>query len=257
MNFSIVFDNIKLFLWTDGAVSTGLLLTLELLVVSLLVGLILAVPLALLRASTNPLLSRPVWLFTYVFRGTPLLVQMYIFYYGLSEITAVKDSWLWPFLREAYVCAWLAFSLNTAAYTCEIIAGALKTTAHGESEAASAFGMSRWSRMRYVLLPGAFRRALPVYCNEVIFTLHGTALASAITLFDLAGVSRAVSMRYAAPYEPYIAALVLYGLCTVIVLQLFRLAERRWLKHLRPRARTVERSAPDCSAVSIATPTPE
>ena len=235
MNFSIVFDNIRLFLWTNGTATTGLLLTIELLAVSVISGLLLALPLAVMRASRNRWLSEPVRLFTYVFRGTPLLVQMYVIYYGLAEVDLVRQSWLWVFLREAYICAWLAFGLNTAAYTCEIIAGALRTTAAGELEAAAAFGMSRWIRLRFVLLPGALRRALPAYSNEVIFTLHGTALASGVTLLDLAGTARAVSMRYAAPYEPYIAALVLYGLCTIVLLQMFRFAERRWLAHLRPR----------------------
>ena len=235
MNFGIVFDNIRLFLWTDGTATTGLLLTLQLLLLSVLSGLLLALPLAVMRASRKRWISGPVQFFTYVFRGTPLLVQMYVIYYGLAEVEFVRQSWLWVFLREAYVCAWVAFGLNTAAYTCEIIAGALRTTAAGELEAAAAFGMSGCVRLRFVLLPGALRRALPAYSNEVIFTLHGTALASAITLLDLAGTARAVSMRYAAPYEPYIAALVLYGLCTLALLQIFRFAERRWLVHLRPR----------------------
>ena len=236
MNFTIVLENIRLFLWTNGTTTTGLLLTLELLSISALSGVLLALPLAVMRASRSRWLSDPVRLFTYVFRGTPLLVQMYVIYYGLAEVDLIRESWLWVFLREAYICAWLAFSLNTAAYTCEIIAGSIRTTPVGELEAAAALGMSRWSQLRFVLLPGALRRALPAYSNEVIFTLHGTALASGITLLDLAGVARSVSMRYAAPYEPYIAALVLYGLSTFVLLQMFRFAERRWLAHVRPRS---------------------
>jgi arginine/ornithine transport system permease protein len=190
-----------------------------------------------LRASDKPWLSRPVWLFTYVFRGTPLLVQMYILYYGLAESEAVRASILWPFLKHASVCAWLAFGLNTAAYSCEIFAGALRATAPGEVEAATAFGMGPWTRMRRILLPGALRRSLPAYSNEVMFTLHGTALASTVTLMDLGGVARAVSMRHAAPFEPYVAALVGYALLTGLVLLVFRWAEGRWLLHLkRPKA---------------------
>lgn len=229
----LIWKNAPLFLWTDGSVATGLLLTLELLAASLGLGLLLAIPLAVARASNKPWLSAPVWLFTYVFRGTPLLVQIYVLYYGLAEVQAVRDSFAWPLLRHAFVCAWLALGLNTASYSCEIFAGALRTTAPGDIEAAVAFGMSPWSRMRRILLPGALRRSLPAYSNEVMFTLHGTALASTVTLLDLGGVARAISMRNAAPFEPYIAALVIYAVLTVALLQGFRLAERRWLGHVR------------------------
>ncbi|MFC3944025.1 amino acid ABC transporter permease [Pseudomonas gingeri NCPPB 3146 = LMG 5327] len=234
MNWSVVFDNLALFLWGDGIRTTGLLLTVELFITSLGLGLAMAIPLSLLRVSNNPLLRTPVWLFTYVFRGTPLLVQIYIIYFGLAEIGWIRSSWAWHFLREAYICAWLAISLNTAAYTIEILAGCIRKTFHGEIEAARAMGMGRWTQMRHIILPGAMRRAIPAYSNEVILTLHATALASSITLLDLAGVGRSISMRYASPYEAYIAALVLYAVFTTLVFLLFRLAEGKWLAYLRP-----------------------
>jgi arginine/ornithine transport system permease protein len=234
VNFDIVFDNLRLFLWADGDVSSGVWLTLQLLLISLIFGMMLALPLAVMRVSKG-WISLPVSLFTYVFRGTPLLVQMYVIYYGLSELDWIRESWLWTYLQNAYVCAWLAFGLNTAAYTCEIVAGAIKATPAGEVEAAIAIGMSKWGRLRYVILPSALRRAMPAYCNEVVFTLHGTALASGITLLDLAGVARSVSMQYAAPFEPYLVALTLYSLCTFAILRTFRSAERRFMAHLRPR----------------------
>ena len=248
MNFDIILENLRLFLWTDGDVTTGLWLTIQLLAISLLVGIAFALPLAVMRVSRSWWISTPVWFFTYIFRGTPLLVQMYVLYYGLADLDFIHDSWLWTYLQEAYICAWLAFGLNTAAYTCEIVAGAIKATPAGEIEAAVAIGMSKWTTLRSVILPSALRRAMPAYCNEVVFTLHGTALASGITLLDLAGVSRAVSMQYAAPFEPYIVALLLYGMCTFSVLRVFRIAERRFLKHLRPRTqqsrRRSQRNAP-------------
>nr|WP_236658421.1 ABC transporter permease subunit [Pseudomonas knackmussii] len=229
-------DNLGLFLFSDGTRTTGLLLTVELFLISLLFGLALAIPLSVLRASGNPWLRAPVWLFTYVLRGTPLLVQIYIIYFGLAEIAWVRGSWAWQYLREAYVCAWLALGLNTAAYTIEILAGCILKTFHGEIEAARAMGMTRWTQMVHIVLPGAMRRAIPAYSNEVVLTLHATALASSITLLDLAGVGRSISMRYASPYEAYIAALILYALFTSLVFILFRFAERRWLAYLRPRA---------------------
>lgn len=236
MNWQLVLDNLGLFLFSDGTRTTGLLLTVELFFISLLFGLTLAIPLSVLRASGNPWLRAPVWLFTYVLRGTPLLVQIYIIYFGLAEIAWIRGSWAWQYLREAYVCAWLALGLNTAAYTIEILAGCILKTFHGEIEAARAMGMTRWTQMVHIVLPGAMRRAIPAYSNEVVLTLHATALASSITLLDLAGVGRSISMRYASPYEAYIAALILYALFTSLVFILFRFAERRWLAYLRPRA---------------------
>ncbi|MGE8188689.1 ABC transporter permease [Pseudomonas sp. NPDC086278] len=236
MNWQIVLDNMALFLWGDGTRTTGLLLTLQLFVTSLGLGIVLAIPLSLLRVSSNPLLRTPVWLFTYVFRGTPLLVQIFIFYFGLAEVSWIRSSWAWTYLREAYICAWLAIGLNTAAYSIEILAGCIQKTVPGEIEAARAMGMSRWTQMRHIILPGAMRRAIPAYSNEVVLTLHCTALVSSITLLDLAGVSRAISMRYASPYEAYIAALVLYAIFTALLFLLFRLAEGKWLAYLRPRS---------------------
>ncbi|TDG03521.1 ABC transporter permease subunit [Paraburkholderia guartelaensis] len=235
MNFNIVLDNLRLFLWTDGEVTAGLWLTVQLLLISLAFALVLALPLAVMRISNSRWLSTPVWFFTYIFRGSPLLVQMYVIYYGLAEVEFIRESWLWSYLQEAYVCAWLAFGLNTAAYTCEIFAGALKATPPGEVEAAVAIGMSKWARLRYVIYPSALRRAMQAYCNEVVFTLHGTALASGITLLDLGGVARAISMQYAAPFEPYLFALVLYSLCTFAILRIFRTLEKRYMAHVRPR----------------------
>lgn len=236
MNWQLVLDNLQLFLFSDGVRTTGLLLTVQLFLVSLLVGLALAIPLSLLRASGNVWLRAPVWLFTYVMRGTPLLVQIYIVYFGLAEVSWIRNGWAWQYLREAYVCAWLALALNTAAYTIEILAGCILKTFHGEIEAARAMGMTRWAQMVHIVLPGAMRRAIPAYSNEVILTLHATALASSITLLDLAGVSRSISMRYASPYEAYIAALLLYAAFTSLIFLLFRFAEHRWLAYLRPRA---------------------
>ncbi len=229
MDFSIIIDNLDQYL-------QGMLVTVELVVLALALGLSIAVPFALFRVSGNKLLSGPVWLFVYVFRGTPLLVQMYIIYYGLGQFEAIQSSFLWPYLKEAYVCALIAFTLNTAAYTTEILRGAIEATAFGEVEAAKACGMSRALMLRRILLPSAFRRALPAYSNEVIFMLHGSAIASVITILDITGVARVINSRFYSPYEAFLTAAALYMVLTFIIVWLFKIWEKRWFAHLRPRS---------------------
>jgi len=228
MDFSIITENI-------GFYFEGLLVTIELVGLALFFGLLIAVPMALMHVSKNPLIWGPVWLFVYIFRGTPLLVQMYIIYYGFGQFEAVQQSFLWPVLKEAYVCALIAFTLNTAAYTTEILRGAILATAFGEVEAAKACGMSRALMLRRILLPSAFRRALPAYSNEVIFMLHGSAIASVITILDLTGVARVINSRFYSPYEAFITAAAFYMALTFVIVGLFKLWERRWFAHLKPR----------------------
>src|SRR3546814_6024871 len=166
MDFSPFFETLHLFF--EGSINTATLVS-----GALITGLALAVPLAIFRMSDNPLLNGPVWAFTYFFRGTPLLVQMFLIYYGLGQWQFMIDlSREWTFLRDAYWYALLAFTLNTCAYTTEIIRGAIDGTPYGEIEAARACGMSKLQTYRRVTLPSAFRRALPAYSNEVIFMLH-------------------------------------------------------------------------------------
>lgn len=214
---------------------SGTLVTVELLAASLAAGLACAIPFAVLRNSTSVWISRPVWLFTYVIRGTPLLVQLFLIYYGLAQFEAVRASALWPLLSQAWFCAALAFAINTCAYTTEIVAGAIAATSAGEIEAARALGMSRPKLYRRIVLPSALRRSLPAYSNEVIMMLHGTSLASIVTLLDLTGAAREMNSRYYLPFEAFITAAVFYLALTFVLVSLFHLAERRWLAHLRPR----------------------
>ena len=211
------------------------LVTLKLLVVALLAGLVVAIPLAVMRASANAWLSRPVWLFTYVFRGTPLLVQLFVIYYGFAQFAWMRESVLWPLFSSAWFCSMFAFALNTCAYTTEIVAGAITATNHGEVEAAKAMGMSPFTMYRRILLPSALRRSLPAYSNEAIMMLHGTSLASIVTLMDLTGAAREVNSRYYLPFEAFITAAGFYLALTFILVALFHLAERRWLVHLAAR----------------------
>jgi arginine/ornithine transport system permease protein len=213
----------------------GLLITLKLLAISLLFGLLAAVPLGLMRVSKKPLVNMSAWLYTYVIRGTPMLVQLFLIYYGLAQFQAVRDSIFWPWLSSATFCACLAFAINTSAYTAEIIAGSLKATPAGEIEAARAMGMSKAKMYRRILLPSALRRALPQYSNEVIMMLQTTSLASIVTLMDITGAAREVNAKYYLPFEAYISAGVFYLCLTFILVRLFKRAERRWLGYLAPR----------------------
>lgn len=229
MDFSPILENYTLYL-------DGLVITVELVFMALLFGLCMAVPLAVLRTSSNPLVSGPIWAFTYFFRGTPLLVQMFMIYYGLGQLQFMIDlSQQWTFLRDAYWYALFAFTLNTCAYTTEIIRGAIDGTPYGEIEAARACGMSKFQTYRRVILPSAFRRALPAYSNEVIFMLHGSAIASVITIVDITGAARIVNSRYFSPYEAFVSAAILYLCLTFLIVGAFKLLEQRWFAHLRPR----------------------
>jgi len=213
----------------------GLKTTAELVALALACGLVLAMPMALAAASRNPLVSALPRAYIYFFRGTPLLVQTFLIYYGLGQFEAVRESWAWPVLREAYWCALLAFSLNTAGYTAEILRGAIVATPFGEIEAARACGMSNALMYRRIVLPSAFRRALPAYGNEVIFMLHGSAIAGVITIVDLFGAARIVNSRHFTPFEAFLAAGLFYLALTFVIVWLFKLWERRWHAHLHPR----------------------
>ncbi len=213
----------------------GVLMSMRLLALCLATGFVLSVPLAIARISSRRALAWPVWTFTYVIRGTPLLVQIFIVYYGLAQFQAVRDSVLWPLLREAWFCAWLAFSVNTLAYTTEIIAGALKATPAGEVEAARAFGLAGWRLYRRILLPSALRRALPQYGNEVVSLMHATSIASTITLVDVTRVARDVYANHLLPVEAFGTAAAIYFALTFTLVGGFRWLERRYLRHLQPQ----------------------
>ena len=227
-DYSMIWDNLPLYFG-------GVLITLKLLLLALAFGLAMAIPLGLMRVSKSPLVNFPAWLYTYVIRGTPMLVQLFLIYYGLAQFQAVRDSFMWPYLSSATFCAVLAFAINTSAYSAEILAGSLKATPHGEIEAAKAMGMSRFKLYRRILLPSALRRALPQYSNEVIMMLHTTSLASIVTLIDITGAARTVSSRFYMPFEAFITAGLFYLCLTFILVRLFKLAERRWLAYLAPR----------------------
>ena len=228
MNLAAISDSLPLY-WQ------GLLTTVQLLLAALVVGLAAAIPLGVMRASSRRAVSAPVWLYTYVIRGTPMLVQLFLIYYGLAQFDAVRASVVWPWLSNAWFCAVLAFAINTCAYTTEMIAGAIRATSHGEVEAARSMGMGRALLMRRIVLPSALRRCLPAYSNEVIMMLHGTSLASIVTLLDLTGAARELNSRYYLPFEAFITAALFYLALTFVLVALFRRGEAHWLAYLQVR----------------------
>ncbi|KML51794.1 amino acid ABC transporter permease [Burkholderia cepacia] len=226
------------YLFTDGYRITGVAITLWLLVVSIGLGFCLAVPLAVARVSKRKWLSSAVWLYTYVFRGTPLYVQLLLCYTGLYSLQVVRGTPLLDaFFRDGMHCTLLAFTLNTCAYTTEIFAGAIKATSYGEIEAARAYGMTPFTMYRRVILPSALRRALPLYSNEVILMLHATTVAFTATVPDILKIARDVNSATYMSFHAFGIAALLYLVISFTLVWLFRQAERRWLAYLRPQGK--------------------
>jgi histidine transport system permease protein len=224
------------YLYTDGYHYSGLVITLWLLVASIGLGFGLAVPLAVARASRNRFISGPVWLYTYVFRGTPLYVQLLLCYTGLYSLQVVHSHELLDaFFRSAMNCTLLAFTLNECAYATEIFAGAIKATSYGEVEAGQAFGMSKFKLYTRIILPPALRRALPNYSNEVILMLHATTLAFTATVPDILKVTRDVNSATYASFQAYGIAALLYAAIVFTLVWAFRRMETRLLAFLKPQ----------------------
>jgi arginine/ornithine transport system permease protein len=224
-----IFDHVPLFL-------TGLSNTLVLLVASTAIAFVLSVPGALALTRKVPVVAPAIEAVSYVLRGTPLIVQVYLLYYGLAQFVWIRSSALWPWLREAWVCLLIAFSLGTAAYLVQILRGAIEAVPHGEVEAAKAYGMTPFQTLRLVVLPNAFRRALPSYENETIFALHATAIASLVTVVDLLGAGRNFNNIYYFTFEGYLVVGVIYLLIVAVLRIVFGFIERRLMRHLRRAA---------------------
>ncbi|EIK54671.1 amino acid ABC transporter permease [Stutzerimonas stutzeri TS44] len=204
-------------------------LTLQLVGVSVIAGLILALPLGIARSSRHfPVRALP-YAYIFFFRGTPLLVQLFLVYYGAAQFDAVRQSALWPYLRDPYWCAILTMTLHTAAYIAEIIRGAIQNVPPGEIEAARALGMSRSQALWHIILPRATRIGLPAYSNEVILMLKASALASTITLLELTGMARKIAARTYLHEEMFLTAGLIYLLIAFVLMQGFKLLER-WLR---------------------------
>ena len=227
MAFDIILDSLPRLL-------QGTWVTVQITGLSVVIGLCLAVPLALMRVSRNRAVWMPVYGFIFYFRGTPLLVQIFLIYYGSGQFQdTLAQAGLWTFFREAYFCAVLSLTLNTAAYTAEILRGAIQGVPWGEVEAARACGMSGALLYRRIILPKAFRLAWPAYTNEVVFLLQASSLVSIITLMDITGVARVIAARTFAFYELFLTAAAIYLVLVYGVIWVFRRIEYRISGHLR------------------------
>ncbi|MVA63818.1 ABC transporter permease [Agrobacterium vitis] len=214
------------FLWsTFLALLSGVPLALKLAVFSVAAGTVLAFGLALMRVSRIWWLNLPARFYIFAFRGTPLLVQIYLIYYGLSQFPALRHSFIWSFLRDAYWCAMAALALNTAAYSAEVMRGGLLSVPAGQIEAAKACGMGRIKLFRRIVIPQAIRQMLPGYSNEVILMVKSTSLASTITIMEITGIAAKLISESYRTVEVFACAGAIYLILNFIVARLFTLLE--------------------------------
>ena len=204
------------------------LITLKLLSASLFFGLFIGLLFAVLRMNKNPILNKFSYGYSYVFRGTPLLVQIFIIYYGLGQIEYFRSTVLWVIFKEPYWCAIIAFALNTGAYTSEILRSAFQTIKPGFIEAGKSLGISSRIIFYKIQIPIAIKQSLPAYGNEIILMLKGTSLASTVTLMDLTGVAKYIISTTFRPIEVFIVAGSIYLFMTFLVHNLIKFLERRY-----------------------------
>ncbi|OYR08406.1 ABC transporter permease [Brucella thiophenivorans] len=212
---------------------SGVPLTLQLAASSIVFGAILALLFALMRLSGITVLDWIARLYVFVFRGTPLLVQIFIIYYGLSQFPSVRYSFLWPILREPYWCAIIALTLNNAAYASEIIRGGLLSVPSGQIEAAKACGMSRFTSFRRIMMPLAIRQALPGYGNEMISMVKATSLASIITLMEVTGIAAKLIAESYRAIEVFVIAGAIYLAINFVLTRVLMFTEYKLTPYLR------------------------
>ena len=203
-------------------------ITLKLLSVSLIIGLFIGLFFAILRLNKNIFINRFAYGYSYVFRGTPLLVQIFIIYFGLGQIEYLRSTVLWVILKEPYWCAIIAFALNTGAYTSEILRSAFQTIKPGIIEAGKSLGISNKVIFYKIQIPIAIRQSLPAYGNEIILMMKGTSLASTVTIMDLTGVAKYIISTTFKPIEVFIVAGGIYLFMTFIIHNIIKYLEKKY-----------------------------
>ncbi len=203
-------------------------ITLKLLSVSLIIGLFIGLFFAILRLNKNIFINRFAYGYSYVFRGTPLLVQIFIIYFGLGQIEYLRSTVLWVILKEPYWCAIIAFALNTGAYTSEILRSAFQTIKPGIIEAGKSLGISNKVIFYKIQIPIAIRQSLPAYGNEIILMMKGTSLASTVTIMDLTGVAKYIISTTFKPIEVFIVAGGIYLFMTFIIHNVIKFLEKKY-----------------------------
>ena len=204
------------------------LVTLKLVSVSLILGILLGTLFAIFRVSKNYFLKKISYYYSYIFRGTPLLVQIFIIYFGLGQIEYLRTTILWVILKEPYWCAIIAFTLNTGAYTSEILRSAFQTIKPGIIEAGQSLGISNKIIFYKIQIPIAIRQSLPAYGNEIILMMKGTSLASTVTLMDLTGVAKYIISTTFKPIEVFIVAGGIYLFMTFIIHNVIKYLEKKY-----------------------------
>ena len=202
--------------------------TLKLLSLSLFFGIFIGLLFAILRLNKNPLISKFSYGYSYVFRGTPLLVQIFIIYFGLGQIEYFRSTFLWVIFKEPYWCAIIAFALNTGAYTSEILRSAFQTIKPGIIEAGKSLGISNKIIFYKIQIPVAIRQSLPAYGNEIILMMKGTSLASTVTLMDITGVAKHIVSTTYKPLEVFLLAGGIYLFMTFIIHNLIKYLEKKY-----------------------------
>ena len=203
-------------------------ITLKLLSLSLFFGLFIGLLFAVMRMSKNFILNKFAYGYSYLFRGTPLLVQIFIIYFGFGQIEFIRNSFLWIILKEPYWCAIIAFALNTGAYTSEILRSAFQTIKKGYIEAGKSLGISSKIIFYKIKIPIAIRQSLPAYGNEIILMLKGTSLASTVTLMDLTGVAKYIISTTFKPIEVFLVAGRIYLFMTFLIHNFIKFLEKRY-----------------------------
>ena len=203
-------------------------ITLKLLSASLIIGLCIGFLFAVLRLNKNPFINKFAYGYSYLFRGTPLLVQIFIIYYGLGQIEWLRSTFLWVILKEPYWCAIIAFALNTGAYTSEILRSAFQTIKPGIIEAGKSLGISNKIIFYKIQIPVAIRQSLPAYGNEIILMMKGTSLASTVTLMDITGVAKHIVSTTYKPLEIFLLAGGIYLFMTFIIHNLVKYLEKKY-----------------------------
>lgn len=216
-----------------GNLLDGLVMTVIVVVASMVLGNLLAVPVAVARVSPSPVLWMPAYVYILFMRGTPLIVQMYMIYYGLGQFPELRKSILWPVLRDPVWCAIISLSLNTAAYSGEILRGSIQAVPKGHVEAAKALGLRDRLVFFLVVLPTAIRQSLPALANETVLLLKASAIVFTITIRDIMGEANIIRSQTFRIYEPLLTAAFLYLILTFVIVQGFSFAERRLNVHRR------------------------
>ena len=221
MNFELIISSFPKML---GAA----VITVKLLAFSLAIGLLIGLFFAILRLNKNIFINKFAYGYSYLFRGTPLLVQIYIIYFGLGQIEFIRSTFLWVILKEPFWCAIIAFALNTGAYTSEILRSAFQTIKPGVLEAGKSLGISNKIIFYKIQIPIAIRQSLPAYGNEIILMMKGTSLASTVTIMDLTGVAKYIISTTFKPIEVFIVAGGIYLFMTFIIHNLIKFLEKKY-----------------------------